>query len=325
MKQTNVLAVDIGGTKIALCAINQKGKLISNLESLPIPFDENKIARINEKTKIITKEADKLANMDIKISGIGVSICGSVDPVDETVLLVPNLGWRKISLGQNLKNQTSLPVYVDQDTRTAALGEATWGIAKGIKNFLWVTIGAGVGSAIYIDGKLHYGPHGFSGWLGHSTIDEVNGIICSCGRRGSLETYVAGPGIARQAKEAVKEDRGAGLLDFANGRKLRADLIFQAAAAGETVSKAIISSSITILAKSLGMITNMLDLELIILGGEVVKYSPEIVPLVRNAIPPYIVGKEVLEDLRIIAESLPNSSLFGAGALVFNKLIKKPV
>jgi len=323
MTRINAMAVDIGGTKIALCAINPEGEITANPETYPIPFDENKVARIDEIQHIIASKAVELVNEGILVSGIGVSICGSVDPIDDRVLLVPNLGWSNVSLCRFLKDQTGLPVFIDQDTRTAALGEASWGIAKGTDNFFWVTIGTGVGSAVFIDGKLYYGMHGFSGWLGHCTIDEVNGIICSCGRRGCLETYVAGPGIARQANETIEEGRGAGLLEFAGGNALSANVVFQAAAAGEPVAEEIIGSSINLLAKSLGMVINILDLKLIILGGGVVKYSPEIIGLVRDAIPPFIVGREVLQDLRIVAESLPNSALYGAGAMVFNRLLEK--
>lgn len=321
MELKNALAVDIGGTKIALCAVNPQGELVGEMVSLPIPFNENKVAEIGDIQRIIKTKKDEFVNIGVPLSGIGVSICGAVDPQGERVLFVPNLGWRDVPLRRILAEYTGLPVLIVMDTRAAALGEARWGIAQEVDSFYWVTIGTGVGSAICLDGKLYTGAHGYSGWLGHCTVDEVNGTLCGCGRRGCLETYVAGPGISRQAKEAVNEGRGAGLLEFAGGRPLRADVVFQAAAAGESVAMEIIHSSVRLLAKYLGTVINILDLKLIILGGGVVKFCPEIVDLVRASIPPFIAGKETLEELRIEAESLPNSALFGAGAMVFEGLL----
>ena len=90
MTRINAMAVDIGGTKIALCAINPEGEITANPETYPIPFDENKVARIVEIQHIIASKAVELVNEGILVSGIGVSICGSVDPIDDRVLLVPN-------------------------------------------------------------------------------------------------------------------------------------------------------------------------------------------------------------------------------------------
>jgi len=320
MKDKHSLAVDIGGTKMAICALDKNGIVAGDIESIPIPFNDKHVADLEIILEIIHKKYHELKKKAIKIPGIGISICGSVDPMGENVIYVPNLYWRNIPLRKLVSEKIGIPVFVDQDTRAAALGEAVWGIAKGIDSFYWVTVGTGVGSAMFLNGSLFTGVHGYSGWLGHSTVDEINGPVCSCGRRGCLETYVSGPWITKKAEEIIRQGRGQGILENTSGNPVMAADVFEAAREGDSAAVEIAESVVHLLAKSIGTVVNILDIQLVILGGGVIKHSPVIADLVLESIPPFIAGKEILEDLQIKPESLPNSALFGAGAMVFRCL-----
>ena len=317
MEELFSLAVDIGGTKLALCTLDRNGRILGEIQSEPIPFNREQVADLDAIIEIINNKSMELKKEAVDIEGIGISICGSVDPGGENVIFSPNLYWRNIPLQRRISEKTGVPVFIEQDTRAAALGEAVWGIARGIDSFYWVTIGTGVGSALYLNGNLYTGVHGYSGWLGHSTIDEVNGPLCSCGRRGCLETYVSGPWITKRAEESIHNGKGQGILDKSSGKHIMADAVFLAAQDGDPSAMEIVNSVIYLLAKSIGAVINILDIELVILGGGVINHSPQIAGLIHDAIAPFIAGQEVLENLQIKTESLPNSALFGAGAMVF--------
>ena len=311
-----VLAVDIGGSKIDMALIDQQGELLSPIEKVPVPFDSNGIADPDGLVSLMMNYAgsnQKLAGAPVSV---GLSVCGNIDMETGEAVLVPNLHWRNVQFGAMVSEQFSLPVYAATDVRMAALAEAVWGGARGIDNFAWVTIGTGFGAYLFLDGKLYGGKHGFAGNFGHNTIDEINGYLCGCGRKGCLETFVAGPAIARAGQAALDEGHSEILCSMAVKGHVTTAMVFDAEVNGDAASHEIIEGIIRLTAIGIGGLVNILDLEMIVLGGGVVHGSTDYASRIDRRIRDYLMTVEARRDLRIIKESFPNSALFGAAANV---------
>jgi glucokinase len=210
-----------------------------------------------------------------------------------------------------------LPVFAATDVRLAAQAEALWGAGRGVRDFAWVTIGTGCGAYLFLDGRIYGGAHGFAGNFGHYTVDEVNGYLCGCGRRGCLETFVAGPAIARAGQAALDAGRSPVLHQLAAGGSVTAPMVFQAEAQDDPAARAIIQGVVHRLAVSLGGLVTILDLELLILGGGVIHANPGLAGRIDRTVRSYLMTAESVRDLRVETESLPNSALYGAASEVF--------
>ncbi len=311
------LAVDIGGTKVAVAVIDAAVRPLTPITRHPVPFDAVGAADAYGLVELLAPHVEQLGDLEGDIQGIGLSICGNIERETGRAVLVPNLHWRDVPFGPMVAERFGLPVYAATDVRLAAQAEALWGAARGVRHFAWVTVGTGCGSYLFLDGQIYGGAHGYAGNFGHYTVDEVNGYPCGCGRRGCLETYVAGPAIARAGQEALDAGRSPLLRDLADGRGVTTALVFKAEALGDPAAQAIVADVVHRLAVALGGLVTLLDLQLLILGGGVVHGSAGLVERIDRGIRPYLMTAESLRDLRVTTESLPNSALYGAATEVF--------
>jgi glucokinase len=199
----------------------------------------------------------------------------------------------------------------------AALAEHTWGIARGITHFAWCTVGTGYGGYLFLDDKIYGGYHGFAGNFGHTTLDEINGYPCGCGRRGCFETFVAGPAIARAGQAAVDSGRSPLLAQLAGDRPVSTHMVFQANANGDPAAVEIINQVIRLISINLGGVVNTLDLHMIVMGGGVVNASPDFVPRINARIRDFLETEEAKRDLMVVKETFPNAALFGSAADFF--------
>jgi predicted NBD/HSP70 family sugar kinase len=311
------LAVDIGGTKIEIACIDRSGQLLTPISKHPVPFGSDGCADARRLIDILAPYAQQSRSQPGHCDGIGLSVCGNIDPDSGEAVLVPNLHWRNLPFGQMVAEALELPVYSATDVRMAALAEALWGGAQGVRNFLWATVGTGYGGYLWLNDGLYGGSHGFAGNFGHITLDEVNGFPCGCGRKGCVETFVSGPAIARAGQAALDAGRSPALARLAQGDRVTSTMVFQAEAAGDAQAQAIIAQVIRLIAINLGGVVNLLDLEMIVMGGGVTHGSPDFVERVSRRIRDFLMTVEARRDLRVIHESFPNAALFGAAAHVF--------
>jgi len=172
-----------------------------------------------------------------------------------------------------------------------------------------------------LNGQLYGGAHGFAGNLGHNIYDEIHGELCGCGQHGCFESYVAGPAIAKQGQIAVDHGRSKILksLSEATDKSVSTKMVFEAEAQGDPAAKEIIAGVIRKLGISLSSMVNLLDLEMIVLGGSVWKGSPDFLERVDKCVRGFLMTEEAKHDLEIVRESFDNSALVGAGANVFLK------
>lgn len=209
-----VIGVDLGGTNTVFGIVNQRGEILydNSIRTQSYPTAEEFVDAGLAALRPIIEKVGGIEN--IKAMGIGAP---NGNYYTNSIEHAPNLPWKGIvPLGNMFSEALGIPVAVTNDANAAAMGEMIYGVARGMKNFIVITLGTGVGSGIVINGQLVYGHDGFAGELGHVTMvrgDE--GRLCGCGRKGCLETYCSATGVARTAREMLtKTDRPSLLRDL---------------------------------------------------------------------------------------------------------------
>ena len=197
-----VVGIDVGGQTTKLGVVDARGTVLAQTVIRTDTYDtvEPYIEELAEALKKIVREAGAEGN----IRGIGVGAPNG-NYYTGTIADAPNIAWGRkgiIPFAKLLSSRIGgLPVALTNDANAAAVGEMTYGAARGMKNFIMITLGTGVGSGIVINGEIVYGHDGFAGELGHTTAVRNNGRICNCGRTGCLEAYCSAIGVARTARE----------------------------------------------------------------------------------------------------------------------------
>lgn len=187
------LGIDIGGTNTAVGIVDAKGKL---LQRFSIPTSQTPEALVDAVKAAFL--ACTLKEYELKGVGIGAP---NGNYYKGTVEFAPNLSWQGVvSLAEMFASAFSVPAWLTNDANAAAIGEMQFGAAKGMKDFIMITLGTGLGSGVVVNGEVVYGHDGFAGELGHIVYD-YDGRSCGCGRRGCLETYASATGIVRTAEE----------------------------------------------------------------------------------------------------------------------------
>ena len=197
-----VIGLDLGGTNAVFGIVDQRGNVLST-NSIKTQAYEKVDDFVSAGVAAIKPMVDKLGGIqNIKAMGIGAP---NGNYYKGTIEYAPNLHWAHdciVPLAEMFSRQLNIPVGITNDANAAAIGEMEYGVAKGMKNFIVLTLGTGVGSGIVINGQLVYGSDGFAGELGHVTIVHgEKGRTCGCGRKGCLEAYCSATGVARTARE----------------------------------------------------------------------------------------------------------------------------
>jgi len=237
------------------------------------------------------------------IAAIGISHSGVVDPRAGKVLFWPMVkGWQDTPIRQIFQDAHGLPVFIAGDgVRAMAITEQRFGHGRGLRNFVLVSVGMGIGSAIFVDGHVYVGRDGLAGELGHTTVDE-NGEICSCGNQGCLELYSSGPAIVGRVRYELERGVTSSLSDEAgeNPPPLSLEAIVAAARSRDRLSERVLSEAGTHLGTALASMVNLLNPEKVILAGMVPQAAGEILlgPLLYNlrqrALPQVVKGLEVV-------------------------------
>ncbi|TDS16809.1 glucokinase [Maribacter caenipelagi] len=264
MSQEVVLSIDIGGTFTKVGLVNREGKVLDK-----IVFNtnaQNPFSNFMEKLKL---EAEALIfkwNDEIQILSIGVG-APNANSYTGQIENPPNLKWGTITPIKKIIAQTfKLPVSLANDANAAALGEMLFGDAKGMKNFVALTLGTGLGSGIIVDGKLLIGEHGTAGELGHVNVDPA-GRMCNCGLQGCLETYASVTGIKRTVFELMAERCEDSLLRKINFEEMTGTDISDAALKGDIIAMTAFERTGKILGSKMADTVAHLDPEAFILSG----------------------------------------------------------
>ena len=275
MEKEFVMGIDIGGQSTKIGVVSPDGDIIAC--TVISSLQEELIDYINDLTKAIKKLMTETAASG-RIKGIGIGAPNG-NYYNGTIEYAPNLKWsydsegkpNVVDLAALVKSFTGLPVTVTNDANAAAMGEMAYGVARGMKNFIMITLGTGVGSGIVINGQVVYGHDGFAGELGH-TIAVRDGRQCNCGLRGCLETYCSATGVARTAQQLLSDnpDKPSLLRDIDPDRISSKD-VFDAAEKGDEIAIEIFKTTGKILGRSLADFVKFSAPEAIVLFGGLTK------------------------------------------------------
>ena len=232
-----VIGLDLGGTNSVFGIVDSRGdiKATTAVKTQAYEKVEDYVKACVEAVHVIIDQTGGLEN--IKAMGIGAPngnfYTGSIE-------FAPNLSWGHdgiVPLADMFSKVLGVPVALTNDANAAAIGEMTYGVARGMKNFIMITLGTGVGSGIVINGQIVYGSDGFAGELGHVIMVRENGRSCGCGRNGCLEAYCSATGVARTAREFLKESAEPSLLRDMKPEDITSLDVSLAAAKGDKLSK----------------------------------------------------------------------------------------
>jgi len=254
------IGVDIGGTNTVFGLVDEQGNCLvqQSIKTKDFPDPENFVAVLSAKLKeLIASEKN------LNVIGMGVGAPNG-NYYTGTIDFAPNLNWKGVvPLVQLFEKHFSFPVVLTNDANAAAIGERIYGAAKGIDDFVMVTLGTGLGSGFVVNGNLVYGHDGFAGELGH-TIVEKNGRVCGCGRKGCLETYASASGIVRTAKEFLVNSSESLLVDV---EEISSKSIADAALKGDALALEIFDYTAEKLGFSLANTVALTSPKLIVLFG----------------------------------------------------------
>lgn len=269
MDKPYVVGMDMGGTNTVFGIVDVRGNVISKAA---VKTDTHQ--DINLYIQDIYKELIKLidaAGGISKIKGIGVGAPNG-NYYTGNIEFAPNLNWKGVIPFSNLMfEKFGIPSVLTNDANAAAIGEMTYGAARGMKNFIMITLGTGVGSGIVIDGRLVYGHDGFAGELGHTCSVRNNGRQCGCGRTGCLETYASANGVARTAREILETRKDESLLRNIPAESITSKDVHDAALQGDKVALEIFEFTGKILGEALADFVAFSAPEAIILFGGLTK------------------------------------------------------
>lgn len=264
MKQVT-LGIDVGGTNTKIGFVDREGHCIVS-KSIETCADKPVEVFLSLVFKAIDDlKAEITEPFEVKAAGIGAPNANYYTGYIENA---PNLkGWgTMIPMVDLLKERLGIPVALTNDANAAALGEMKFGVAKGMRNFIVVTLGTGLGSGIVVNGDVVYGHDGFAGELGHTNVVR-NGRQCGCGRKGCLETYVSATGLKRNMTELLAEYNGDSPLAKVSFDHLTSKMIYDAAEDGDYLAQMAFEKTGKILGKALSDTIAIFSPEAIILFG----------------------------------------------------------
>ncbi len=312
------VGVDLGGTNIATGVVDDnhniigRGKIKTNI---PRPA-----AEIFADIKTAVDMAVEEAGIDYKdILSIGVGTPGSVNKGSGVIEFANNLDFENVPAKSMLENLLHKPVYLDNDANCAALGEAVAGCGNGVKNFVAITLGTGVGSGIIIDGKLVAGVNYAAGEMGHMVIC-VDGEQCNCGRRGCWERYASATALIAQTKDAMRHSQDSVMWELVNNNidTVSGRTAFDAMRKGDFAAKQVVDRYIYYVACGVINIINALQPDIICVGGGVGHERETILAPLRRHIERERYSIYAAKQTQILSATLGNDAgIIGSALLDF--------
>ena len=282
MEKPYVVGMDIGGTNTVFGIVDQRGNVLAT-DSVKT----QSYAKIEEYVEAVSSRLlpliESVGGVE-KIKGMGVGAPHG-NFYNGTIEFAPNLPWKGvIPLAALFEEAIGVPTALTNDANAAAIGEMTYGAARGMKDFIMITLGTGVGSGIVINGQLVYGHDGFAGELGHVVVRRENGRACGCGRKGCLETYCSATGVARTAREFLVARPEPSLLRDIPAEEIVSKDVYDAAVKGDKLALDIFEFTGRILGEALSDFIAFSSPEAIVLFGGLAKSGDYIMKPIKKAL-----------------------------------------
>jgi glucokinase len=310
------IGIDIGGTGTKFGIVDRVGNVLFSSEiSTRKHSDVNSF--IDELYTELSKLIDNVGGIG-RIKGIGVGAPNG-NYYTGTIEYAPNLPWKGIiPLARMMEDKFKIPVVLTNDANAAAIGEMMYGAAQGMKDFIMITLGTGVGSGIVANGKLVYGHDGFAGELGHTTIIPNGRLHEGTGKRGSLESYASATGVRLTTLEILEKSTEPSSLRSVPSDQIDSKKVYEAAIAGDALAKEIFESTGTILGAALANFVMFSSPEAIILFGGLTKAGDLILKPTRESMEANLI--QIFQNkVKILVSHLKESdaAILGASALAW--------
>jgi len=314
MVKPYVIGIDMGGTNTAFGIVDARGTVIASNS-----IKTRKHSKIEDYIDELYTEISRLIEANDaqdKIQGIGIGAPNAnyfTGVIEDGV----NLPWpTPIPLAELVSNKFGIPTRITNDANAAAIGEMTYGVARGLKDFIMITLGTGVGSGIVINGQMVYGHDGFAGELGHVVMKRNNGRMCGCGRTGCLEAYCSATGVARTAREFLDIRTEPSKLRDLQVEEITSKDVYDAAIAGDKIAKDIFEYTGDILGQALADFATFSSPEAFVLFGGLTKAGDLIMKPVQEALDKNILGC-YKGKVKLLVSELKESdaAILGASAL----------
>lgn len=314
------LGIDIGGTNTVFGLIDQDGNdyLIGSIPTNSNQPPDDLFFRLYSEYL----ELKKYVTTSFELIGVGIG-APNANYYKCTIEYPPNLNWGYIEVDKLVKKFFDVPIALTNDANAAALGEMYYGVAKGMKDFIVITLGTGLGSGIVVNGNLVYGHDGFAGEIGHTIVDPI-GRLCGCGRKGCLETYASATGIRRTVMELLATTNYPSKLRKVSYEELSAKIVTDAALEGDKLALEAFDYTAKILGMKLADAVAHTSPEAIILFGGLANAGDLIL----------IPTKKYMEEnlfhvfknkVKILKSELNEgkSAVLGAAALIWHEILNK--
>jgi glucokinase len=318
-KEHPVIAVDLGGTKIEAALITSSGKILGR-ERTATEANKGKEHVLKQLFGSIDNLLEHSRTKITETAGICIGAPGPVDMNQGILSNPPHLpGWGSVALRSIIANRFSVDSYLINDAKAAAVGEHIFGAGKGVDNMICITLGTGIGGGLITNGRLYTGAFGGAGEIGHMTID-INGPKCNCGNLGCWELFASGTAMEKETAIRLSLGEKSSLQQlFSTGERITASQIAEAARRDDPLAQNIIAWSATHIGIGLTNLVNILNPQMIVIGGGLSKIGPMLldpaITLVKQR------ASKLLADAVTIVPSMlgDDIAVMGAAAYVFEK------
>lgn len=309
------VGIDLGGTNIAVGLVDENGNIIAK-DSTKTLHERGYEAIVADMARLYFKLLEENGVKEEEVISAGIGAPGSVDYDRGVIIYANNLDFDNVPLADELEKHISKPVFVDNDANCAAWAEFAAGSAKGCKSAVVITLGTGVGGGVITDGKMQSGHNFCGGELGHMVID-VNGPLCTCGRKGCFEVYSSATGLINMTKEFAEKDKNSKMWDYTKEGKFNGRTAFLAANDGDETAKAVVEKFTDYLATGVANLINIFQPEIFVIGGGLSNEGDNLIePLKKKVFLQTYTDPNVIPMCDIVKAKLGNDAgIIGAALL----------
>ncbi|WP_066459379.1 ROK family protein [Anaerotruncus rubiinfantis] len=310
------VGIDLGGTNVAVGIVDEEYRIIGKANTKTKAF--HPAEEIADDMAATTLEAAKNAGISMReVTWIGVGTPGTVNPETGVVGLAANLGFHDTPLAKLVSERLKKPLYIENDANAAAYGEMMAGAASGLESVIMITLGTGVGGGIIIGGKIYSGFNYKGAELGHLGM-VYDGVPCTCGRRGCIESYCSVTALIRITRDAMQLNAKSKMWDLADGSldKVNGRTAFDAMRAGDPAGTAVVDQYIDYIAYAVSGIINLFQPQAVVIGGGISKEGETLFGPVRERAYPQTFNHDPENCTRILQAKLGNDAgIIGAALL----------
>ncbi len=311
-KTRAVLALDIGGSKLASAVVTLKGAIIQKYVQ-PTHNPRDGVGVFNQ-IVALSRACLGATSDDIEVTSVGVGVGGPMILPDGVVSTLNIPGWRDFPLKSRLQSALGLPIYMDNDAKAFALGQYMFGEGKGSSHMMGIILSTGVGGGIIASGKLLHGKSYNAGHIGHMVVEQ-DGPRCACGGRGCLEAIASGPSIAKLYVEALQTSSSQ------DTSQITSEVVARRALQGDEDASKIFERAGTATGRAIASAASLLDINLFVLGGGVIRSGDLILNPLLRAVRAHA-KLSFLNNLKIrVATDPGEAALIGAASLAISEIV----